>query len=170
MRIYIYYILGMLAGFLYSVPVYSATTTSEHLTNLQILIDNNLPYTQNITADSIILWEKELEPQLEKDKQYSTLFHLKQLVSGAYAIRGDITIAVDKAHIMYEKAKEMDYDKGIALSLRAIGDAYLGANMRQQAIDFYIEAFNVLNTLEGADPHIVKDKRNRQSTCILKTT
>lgn len=141
----------MLAGFLYSVPVYSATTTSEHLTNLQILIDNNLPYTQNITADSIILWEKELEPQLEKDKQYSTLFHLKQLVSGAYAIRGDITIAVDKAHIMYEKAKEMDYDKGIALSLRAIGDAYLGANMRQQAIDFYIEAFNVLNTLEGAD-------------------
>ena len=151
MRIYIYYILGMLAGFLYSVPVYSATTTSEHLTNLQILIDNNLPYTQNITADSIILWEKELEPQLEKDKQYSTLFHLKQLVSGAYAIRGDITIAVDKAHIMYEKAKEMDYDKGIALSLRAIGDAYLGANMRQQGIDFYIEAFNVLNTLEGAD-------------------
>lgn len=141
----------MLAGFLYSVPVYSATTTSEHLTNLQILIDNNLPYTQNITADSIILWEKELEPQLEKDKQYSTLFHLKQLVSGAYAIRGDITIAVDKAHIMYEKAKEMDYDKGIALSLRAIGDAYLSANMRQQAIDFYIEAFNVLNTLEGAD-------------------
>ena len=141
----------MLAGFLYSVPVYSATTTSEHLTNLQILIDNNLPYTQNITADSIILWEKELEPQLEKDKQYSTLFHLKQLVSGAYAIRGDITIAVDKAHIMYEKAKEMDYDKGIALSLRAIGDAYLGENMRQQAIDFYIEAFNVLNTLEGAD-------------------
>ena len=121
----------MLAGFLYSVPVYSATTTSEHLTNLQILIDNNLPYTQNITADSIILWEKELEPQLEKDKQYSTLFHLKQLVSGAYAIRGDITIAVDKAHIMYEKAKEMD--------------------MRQQAIDFYIEAFNVLNTLEGAN-------------------
>ena len=84
----------MLAGFLYSVPVYSATTTSEHLTNLQILIDNNLPYTQNITADSIILWEKELEPQLEKDKQYSTLFHLKQLVSGAYAIRGDITIFV----------------------------------------------------------------------------
>lgn len=151
MRIYIYYILGMLAGLLYSVPVYSATTTSEHLTNLQILIDNNLPYTQNITADSIILWEKELEPQLEKDKQYNTLFHLKQLVSGAYAIRGDITIAVDKAHIMYEKAKEMDYDKGIALSLRAIGDAYLGANMRQQAIDFYIEAFNVLNTLEDVD-------------------
>lgn len=151
MRIYIYYILGMLAGLLYSVPVYSATTTSEHLTNLQILIDNNLPYTQNITADSIILWEKEIEPQLEKDKQYSTLFHLKQLVSGAYAIRGDITIAVDKAHIMYEKAKEMDYDKGIALSLRAIGDAYLGANMRQQAIDSYIEAFNVLNTLEDVD-------------------
>ena len=129
MRIYIYYILGMLAGFLYSVPVYSVNNTSEHLADLQILIDNNLPYAKNITADSIILWEKELDPQLEKNKQYSSLFHLRQLVSSAYAIRGDITIAVDKAHTMYEKAKEMNYDKGIALSLRAIGDAYLGANM-----------------------------------------
>lgn len=65
-RIYIYYILGMLAGFLYSVPVYSATTTSEHLTNLQILIDNNLPYTQNITADSIIYGKKSLNHNWKK--------------------------------------------------------------------------------------------------------
>ncbi|WP_323674039.1 ATP-binding protein [Bacteroides sp. CG01] len=141
----------MLAGFLYSVPVYSVNNTSEHLADLQILIDNNLPYAKNITADSIILWEKELDPQLEKNKQYSSLFHLRQLVSSAYAIRGDITIAVDKAHTMYEKAKEMNYDKGIALSLRAIGDAYLGANMRQQAIDSYTEASNILNTSEDAD-------------------
>ncbi|MBX9189071.1 sensor histidine kinase [Bacteroides sp. K03] len=141
----------MLAGFLYSVPVYSVNNTSEHLADLQILIDNNLPYAKNITADSIILWEKELDPQLEKNKQYSSLFHLRQLVSSAYAIRGDITIAVDKAHTMYEKAKEMNYDKGIALSLRAIGDAYLGANMRQQAIDSYTEALNILNTSEDAD-------------------
>ncbi len=150
-RIYIYYILGMLAGFLYPVPVHSANNTSVHLAYLQILIDNNLPYAKNITADSIILWEKELEPQLEKDKKYSTLFHLRQLVSGAYAIRGDITIAVDKAHIMYEKAKEMDYDRGFTLSLRAIGDAYLSANMRQQAIDSYTEALNILNTSEDTD-------------------
>lgn len=141
----------MLVGFLYSVPVYSVNNTSEHLADLQILIDNNLPYAKNITADSIILWEKELDPQLEKNKQYSSLFHLRQLVSSAYAIRGDITIAVDKAHTMYEKAKEMNYDKGIALSLRAIGDAYLGANMRQQAIDSYTEALNILNTSEDAD-------------------
>lgn len=103
-------------------------------------------YTREISSDSIILWEKELEPQLEREKQYDILFHLKQLVASAYATRGDITVAVDKAHIMYEKAKKMRYDEGIALSLRAIGDAYLGSNMEQQAVDAYKEAMQILKS------------------------
>lgn len=105
---YIYYILRILAGLLYNVPGYFANNASERLAALQILIANNLPYTRNVLPDSIILWEKEPEPLLEKNKQYTTLFHLKRLVSGAYAPRNDITIAVDKAHIMYKKAKEMN--------------------------------------------------------------
>mgnify|MGYP001198288995 CR=1 FL=1 len=45
---------------------------------------------------------------------------------------------------MYQKAKEMEYDKGIALSLRAIGDVYLASNIQQQAIDSYEEAIRIL--------------------------
>ncbi len=151
MRIYIYYTLGMLAGLLCSLPAYSADNTLKHLDKLQTLIDNGLIYDKGITTDSIILWEKELEPQLEKEKQYDVLFYLKQLVASAYATRGDITLAVDKAHVMYERAKEMGYDKGIALSLRAIGDTYLASNMEQQAADAYKEALQILKSGNNAD-------------------
>lgn len=152
MRSYIYYyILGMLAGLLCSLPAYSVDSTSNPLEKLQMLIDNNLPYARGMSSDSIILWEKELEPQLEASKQYDLLFHLKQLVAKAYANRGDITVAVDKAHIMYQKAKEMRYDKGIALSLRAMGDVYLTSNIQQQAIDSYEEAIRILNQSDDDD-------------------
>lgn len=151
MRIYIYYILGMLAGLLSSLPAYSVDHTSQRLEKLQILIDNNLPYDKEITSDSIIAWEKELEPLLEKSRQYDLLFHLKLLVARAYATRGDITVAVDRAQIMYEKAKEMNYNKGIALSLCAIGDVYLESNIQQQAIDSYEEALRILNQSNNSD-------------------
>lgn len=144
MRIHIYYILGMLAGLLNPSLAYSTDKGEKCLAKLQILIENNLSYDKGVSTDSIILWEKELEPQLEKEKRHDILFHLRQLVASAYASRGDITVAVDKAHIMYEKAKVMDYAEGIALSLRAIGDAYLSANMIKQAVDSYEEALKVL--------------------------
>ena len=117
---------------------------TNHLAKLQHLIDNNLSYTRDVTADSIISWEKELDSQLEKEKKYDLLFFVKQLVASSYATRGDITIAVERAHAMYEQAKRINYEPGIALSLRAIGNAYLEANMQQQAIDSYKEAIRIL--------------------------
>lgn len=150
-RIYIYYILGMLIGLLFSLSVYSVDFTSQRLEKLQILIDNNLPYDKEITSDSIIAWEKDLEPLLEKNRQYNRLFYLKHLVARAYATRGDITVAVDKAQIMYEKAKEMNYNQGIALALCAIGNVYLESNIQQQAIDAYEEALRILNQSHDDD-------------------
>lgn len=166
-KIYIYYILGMLAGLLCSLPAYSVDSASQHLKKLQILIKNNLPYDTGISSDSIIAWEKELEPQLEKSGQYDLLFHLKQLVARAYATRGDISVAVDRAHSMYEKAKKMEYDKGIALSLCAIGDVYLESNIQQQAVDSYEEALRILNKSNDNDllkVHILP----RLTLCLLK--
>lgn len=166
-KIYIYYILGMLAGLLCSLPAYSVDSASQHLKKLQILIKNNLPYDTGISSDSIIAWEKELEPQLEKSGQYDLLFHLKQLVARAYATRGDISVAVDRAHSMYEKAKKMEYDKGIALSLCAIGDVYLESNIQQQAVDSYEEALRILSKSNDNDllkVHILP----RLTLCLLK--
>ncbi len=144
MRIYIFYILGTLAGLFNIQPISSMNDDTNHLAKLQHLIDNNLSYTRDVTADSIISWEKELDSQLEKEKKYDLLFFVKQLVASSYATRGDITIAVERAHAMYEQAKRINYEPGIALSLRAIGNAYLEANMQQQAIDSYKEAIRIL--------------------------
>lgn len=158
MRSNIYcYILGMLAGLLCSLTARSADSISAsiHPEKLQILIDlidHNLPYTQEMPSDSIISLEKELEPQLEAGKQYDLLFYLKLLVTKAYTNRGDITIAVDRAHLMYQQAKKMGYNKGIALSLHATGDAYLASNMQQQAIGSYEEAIRILDKSNDGEP------------------
>ena len=65
----------MLAGLLCSLPAYPVDNTSKHLEKLQILIDHNLPYDREMSSDSIILLEKELEPKLEADKRYDLLFY-----------------------------------------------------------------------------------------------
>ena len=158
-NIYYCYILGMLAGLLCSLTARSADSISAsiHPEKLQILIeliDHNLPYTQEMPSDSIISLEKELEPQLEAGKQYDLLFYLKLLVTKAYTNRGDITIAVDKAHLMYQQAKKMGYNKGIALSLHATGDAYLASNIQQQAIGSYEEAIRILD--KSNDGELIK--------------
>lgn len=150
------YIIIVLAGILHSMPVYATDTIAEHLSKIQKLINHNLAYTQEVTTDSLILWEKELEPYLEKKKQYTTLFQLKQMVVCAYAIRGDISLAVDLAQLMYNKAKSMNHVIGIALSSRAIGDAYLNAGMPKEAIGAFESSLQLLNKKEHTDIYSVQ--------------
>lgn len=73
------------------------------------------------------------------------------MVVSAYATRGDISMAVDYARQMYKKAQQMDYGVGIALSSRAIGDAYLNSNMPQEAIESYKEAIDLLYRLPDTE-------------------
>lgn len=108
-------------------------------------------FSHEADNDSIIIWEKQLEPILEKQQDYKLLFQLKQMVVSAYATRGDICMAVDYARQMYKKAQQMDYGVGIALSSRAIGDAYLNSNMPQEAIESYKEAIDLLDRLPDTE-------------------
>lgn len=87
----------------------------------------------------------------EKQKEYKTLFQLKQLIVTAYASRGDMNMAIDHARRMYKEAKELNSPIGIALSSRAIGDAYLNANMQQPAIESYKEALELLDKIPGSE-------------------
>lgn len=108
-------------------------------------------FSHEADNDSIIIWEKQLESSLEKQKDYRLLFQLKQMVVSAYATRGDISMAVDYARQMYKKAQQMNYGVGIALSSRAIGDAYLNSNMSQEAIESYKEAIDLLEQLPDTE-------------------
>ena len=122
-----------------------------HVSALQNLIDNSLNYSKEAPNDSIIQWGHELAPILKKQKEYKTLFQLKQLIATAYATRGDMNMAIDHARQMYKEAKELNYPIGIALSSRAIGDAYLNANMQEPAIESYKEALELLDKIPGSE-------------------
>ena len=131
-----------------------------HVSALQNLIDNSLNYSKEAPNDSIIQWGHELAPILKKQKEYKTLFQLKQLIATAYATRGDMNMAIDHARQMYKEAKELNYPIGIALSSRAIGDAYLNANMQEPAIESYKEALELLTRYRAAKSSNRKYFRN----------
>lgn len=149
-------IMLLLTGILFSTSLCSANKTAEHLSKLQNLFNNNIAFSKEVTNDSIILWEKQLAPLLEQNKQYETLFELKQIVVCAYASRGDMSMAIDHARTMYDKAKSMNYEIGIALSSRAIGDAYLDANMPKEGIEAYEESLQLFSKKESTENHRIK--------------
>lgn len=107
---------------------------------LQSLIDRNLTYDSVAPIDSVILWGHQAAPLLEQQGRKELLFRVGQLVVYLHAASGNVGNAVDEARRMYGKAKDMDYDLGIALSCRAIGDAYYCSNMPVEAIESYKEA------------------------------
>ncbi|WP_455590522.1 tetratricopeptide repeat-containing sensor histidine kinase [Bacteroides sp.] len=137
---HVFYII--FSGFLLFLPVYSAGQAVDHIGILQSLIDRNLAYDSVAPIDSVILWGHQVEPVLEKQGQKELLFRIRQLVVYLHAATGNVKLAVDEARQMYNKAKEIDYDLGIALSCRAIGDAYYCSNMPAEAIESYKEAVN----------------------------
>lgn len=145
------YSVVFIAGLLFCISAYPISNYADHLQTLQSLLKNKLLFSHEADNDSIITWEKQLEPALEKQKDYRLLFQLKQMVVSAYATRGDICMAVDYARQMYKKAQQMGYGVGIALSSRAIGDAYLNSNMPQEAIESYKEAIDLLERLPDTD-------------------
>lgn len=130
------------SGCLLFLPVYSAGQAVDRIGILQSLIDRNLSYDSVAPIDSVILWGYQADSILEKQGKKELLFRIRQLVVYLHAASGNVKLAVNDARQMYNKAKEMDYDLGIALSCRAIGDAYYCSNMPVEAIESYKEAVN----------------------------
>ena len=57
---------------------------------------------------NIIAWEKLLEPELQKEQQYPLLFQINLLTVQALITEGNISLAINQANQMYQKAREMD--------------------------------------------------------------
>ena len=115
------------------------------LSLLKPLIKYNTPFSTEISTDSITVWEKLLEPELEEQQHYSLLFQLKLLTVRALITEGHFSLAIDKANSMYQKAKEMSYSLGTALSLQAIGNTYLNSSTPLAAIESYKEALEIIS-------------------------
>lgn len=134
--LYIFIIANLFA----CIHLHSENRHTEHLSTILRLIDSNIAFDSIAPMDSVILWGQQICPVLEKENQIELLFRTKQLLVYIYSLRGDIGQAIDEARLMYEKAESLNYNLGIALSSKAIGDAYYCSNMPKEAADSYKEA------------------------------
>lgn len=158
----------IIAGVLFSVAAHSVNKNREYLSRLHPFLLNDFVYNDDITPDSIIRWEKQLEPELLANENYEMIFHLKYLAINAYITQGNISLALNDARLMYKKAKEMNYVIGIAFALRAIGDTYLNSAMIPEAIDSYKESLKLLESVFGTDNYL-KQSLSAFILTLLKT-
>ena len=130
--------------FSFAAGTHATSTDKERLTALKSLITNEVPYDANITIDSIISWTDELAPTLKSPKTEEAYFTLVLWEVNAYIMRGDLSLAIDRARLMYEYAKDIKSNFGIALSNQAIGQAYSASNIQDKALSSYMDALRYL--------------------------
>lgn len=150
----IQHIFTSIAALFLSAALYAANVNEERLALLQPLVDNDLSFSANVTADSIILWEKLLSPQLEQQQEYNVLFPLKMMAVRALIAEGNISLAINNANLMYQKAKAINYQFGIALALRALGNTYLSSATPQAAIESYEEAIKIMQNIPHTNAYL----------------
>lgn len=130
--------------FSFAAGTHATSTDKERLTALQSLITKEVPYDANITIDSIISWTDELAPTLKSPKTEEAYFTLVLWEVNAYIMRGDLSLAIDRARLMYEYAKDIKSNFGITLSNQAIGQAYSASNIQDKALSSYMDALRYL--------------------------
>ena len=159
-----HHIIAVAVAIFISDTLYAAHTNQERLFLLKPLFKYNTPFSTEISTDSITVWEKLLEPELEEQQHYSLLFQLKLLTVRALITEGHFSLAIDKANSMYQKAKEMSYPLGTALSLQAIGNTYLNSSTPLAAIESYKEALEIISKVPDANQYA-----KTILTCIILT-
>ena len=130
--------------FSFAAGTYAISTDKERLAALQSLIAKEVPYDANIPIDSIISWTDELAPTLKSPQTEEAYFTLVLWEVNAYIMRGDLSLAIDRARLMYEYAKDIKSNFGIALSNQAIGQAYSASNIQDKALSSYMDALRYL--------------------------
>ena len=130
--------------FSFAAGTHATSTDKERLTALQSLITKEVPYDANIPIDSIISWTDELAPTLKFPNTEEAYFTLVLWEVNAYIMRGDLSLAIDRARLMYEYAKDIKSNFGIALSNQAIGQAYSASNIQDKALSSYMDALRYL--------------------------
>lgn len=123
---------------------YAVSSDNKHLASLQSLITKEVPYDADAPMDSIISWTNELAPTLKSPKSEETYFTLLLWQVNAYIIRGDLSLAIDQARLMYENAKKMKSNFGIALSNQAIGQVYAASYVQDKALSSFLDALHHL--------------------------
>ena len=141
----------MLLGQILYTSVLSAHTIAnqEKQSILQSLVKRQVLYDDSISIDSVIAWSEQLLPTQQSNEDRTTYFLLQLQLANAYTLRGDISLATNRAQLMYEEAKATDYQFGMVVANQAIGDAYNTiANMGDKAPESYQDALTELSTFQ----------------------
>lgn len=151
----------------------------ERLNQIEVLMDNNFGYSQDIRIDDIIQLEDSVVTYYQQKQDYKHMFLMKQMSIYAQSFKGQITEALKKAGSMLEQARQMKNDIGIALSYFAFGDTYLNAYMNAEAIEEYEKAIEILYKIPDSEqlqervfaqlvPTLIKDKQMGKAQNYLK--
>ena len=124
---------------------------NERFRFVETLIDNNLGYSQEASISDIIQWEDTIVKIFRERNDYRRMFLMKQMAAHAYSFQGQITEGLSKANAMLAQARNMKYDIGIALSYYALGDTYLNAGMKSEAIEEYEKAIGLFHKITGSE-------------------
>ena len=146
----------MLLGQILYTSVLSAHTIAnqEKQRILQSLVKRQVLYDDSISIDSVIAWSEQLLPTQQSNEDRTTYFLLQLQLANAYTLRGDISLATNRAQLMYEEAKATDYQFGMVVANQAIGDAYNTiANMGDKALESYQDALTELSNISDQHPY-----------------
>lgn len=146
----------MLLGQILYISVLSAHTIAnqEKQSILQSLVKRQVLYDDSISIDSVIAWSEQLLPTQQSNEDRTTYFLLQLQLANAYTLRGDISLATNRAQLMYEEAKATDYQFGMVVANQAIGDAYNTiANMGDKALESYQDALTELSNISDQHPY-----------------
>lgn len=131
-----------------------AATRQEKQSILQSFIKRQVLYDDTVSVDSVIAWSEQLLPTLKSGKDKEIYFLMQLQLANAYALRGDIGLATERAQLMYEEAKSTYYRFGMVVANQAIGDAYNTiANLSIKALESYNDAFNELQHISAQHPY-----------------
>lgn len=134
-----------------------ASATPNKLDTLKAFLRKKILYDEYVPIDSVIRWSENILPVIKTNNRNDENYFLLQLqLANAYTLRGDISLAIDRARLMYEEAKETEYEFGIAVANQAIGDAYTIANQCDKALDSYQDALKELNHLSQQHPYRIQ--------------
>lgn len=84
----------------------------------------SLSYIRDMEDDSIAEYGDSLVAELESAGEHDDYFELKRIVIHSRLLRGESRVAIAHSDLMYSKAKALDDEYGLALSLNAMGEVY----------------------------------------------
>lgn len=133
------------------ISLYAQNTSSptSDLNRIYELASKNFIFSSAIPEDSVIRLAIQLESQTLKKKDYETYFKIAQIKVNAYCLKGDIGLAINEAKYLYDRAKALNLNIGMSLSLQAIGNTYMHSDQFPQSLAAFLEAEKLLNNINN---------------------